>query len=372
MAAFSTSDGGSGEFTPVEERSGVRQRPKRARRRSVPSWLTQQDENDLRTFWRNGGSSATTRSTTAACLAIIAQRSRVAIPCERCGGSVARGRAGTGFCDSSKPWPRPKNQKPLTENEKALLGLLDLAQVDAEQELIEQGLEPPLGDMLCPTCDGRGWIVGGGKPPKKPKALFPPPPASPFRVSRPAQDGLPNVWPTNAQEPPSGYEMTAQLHTDLQLLGRMSHRTRVVLEGDRGALAVEALGAFFAPDGGTIAALWHLTAAGKKMLRTNPLNLHHRELFANLREQQALKPDANRGELFVTADKQALALFQWACEQWNAAGPPKVDAARAHDEAIDAALSWGEAALNVLRKTVETGATFLLPADEKVEVLEVG
>lgn len=380
----SASELDSATFGSIEEESSVRERPRRARAPETPTWLDADQQDDLRRFYRNGGSSATTRSTTAACLAIIEQRSRIAIPCVTCGGNPEKWEGGTGFVRSrslrrSAPAATRRVRRPRkapSEEVSNMLALLDIT-VDAGGELAlekearapEAAAMPPElerelpvaleGDRLCPDCDGRCWIVGGGKPPRKGKAARPIPKASPFRVSRPSLNGLPNVWPQSSQDAPAGYIMSEQMHKDLAFLGRVSHRIRTVLEMEGGEAAIEALGCYFAPDGGTIAALWHLVPAGKKLLRNNPQKLHHSLLFTNLRNAQAEKPDPNRALLFEAADKQSLRLYQHACEFWNLAGPARVDAAREHEDAFEAALAgtgdteWSEAVQAVLRRMAE-------------------
>lgn len=322
-----------GEFE-TEERSGVHVKPRRARR----SWLSADDDTDLRWFYANGGASATTRSTTAASLAVIESRLRYAVPCERCGGDEKALRAGTGFIFS-----KAAEKARQTRGEELLGLLLDPAQVPLE-----------FGDQLCPECSGRGWLIGAKKF-KRAKARRPIQRVSPFRVTRPALEGLPNAWPLTSHEVPSGYEMSDRLHSDLKRLGRLSHHLKLMLEQETGAVLVGALAAYFAPDGGTIAALWHLVPAGQKLLRTNPMKLHHSQLFANLRQEQALNPKPNRQALFDAADKQSEKLFMAACEEWNALSAHAQTAAERHEQAIEEALSdqeWGTAAMRVLAAEV--------------------
>jgi hypothetical protein len=80
----------------------------------------------------------------------------------------------------------------------------------------------------------------------------------------------------------------------------------------------EALECYYAPDGNTWVAVWHLTPAGKTMLRGRKISaLRHREAFANLIDEQSRKPTANRKLQFQAADEQSRELLTLARRIWN-------------------------------------------------------
>ncbi|HWA29134.1 MAG TPA: hypothetical protein VG734_26020 [Lacunisphaera sp.] len=388
----------SAAFDSNEEQSGIRERPKRAKRNSLPAFLSQESESDLRRYFRNGGSSATTRSTTAACLAIIEQRRKIAVPCETCGGDVKAERPGTGFVNSKTFHRRPDQQgargkrgrrTAATEHERETLSLLDIEAppaAAAEQPAAPAWLAMPElpaafdGDMLCPDCEGRCWLVGAVSARRRRKSTRPIPKASPFRVTRPSLDGLPNVYPLTSQDPPKGYELSDEMHADLTWLAKMSRRIMRLLDQNPndGQNALEVLGCYAAPDGGNVGALWHLVPSGRTMLRTNPLKLHHSQLFANLREAQRQKYDEKRFLQFKAANEQALKLFEWACTLWNAAAPPSADEGEAeqeldHEAEIEAALAGEFEVLASGRADAPTAPlkTVLVGATSERELLRI-
>lgn len=283
-------------------------REPRARRRRDGAdrvWVSRDDQELLRWYYRTGGLGHDTASATARAIALLEQRRRVAVACRRCGGDPATDRPGTGFVDSAtgRAPERP------SEGQTDLLALLEI-------EL------PQLGDAVCPSCGGRGWRVGARSVGRARQIAALVPPLSPFRLRRTGAPGTPTAWPTSASHEGQAAAVERSV-VSLARLGEVSRRLRAVREGgELGRLCELALEAYFSPDGGSIAALWHLTPAGRTMLRHNPHKLSPAQLFANLRNEQRDKRNPSRQAQFDAADEQSRALLARACSAWNETAPP--------------------------------------------------
>lgn len=254
----------------------------------VSAVLSAADAEDLRWYFRTGGMGIFCPSPTAALIAQLEMYGRTARPCERCGGDPVKWRAGTGFIDSSTG----KAPEQPTVSQSDMLRILDIE------------LPFVLGDQLCPDCGGRGWRIPKSK-----------------KHARAALTARPNGGAGKGKRKANtGVEVDV---TDLARLGRVSGRLSAVRAAEGNIPAAAALEAYYSPDGGSLGALWHLTPAGKTMLRTNPHRLPPSQFFANERAAQSEKPSAKRKALFDTAEEQAAVLFEAACRLWNATHPRK-------------------------------------------------
>lgn len=246
------------------------------------------DAEDLTEFFKNGGLAIFSGSPTAAIMAKLSMFGHTARPCLDCGGDLASWREGTGF-QASKADPRKVSQK-----QRDLLALLDVFVPD-------DGLLPPAGDKLCPTCKGRGWAL--------PK----------FRTH---SHGPLTARPTGSSKhgkPGSSIDVN---ETSMALMGRVSSRLARVREAQGSTPAAEALEAWYSPspDARTLGSLWCFTAVGKTMLRKNPRRLPPTQLWQNLRNEQAQKPTDGRAAQFKAADEQSGELYRAACILWNEVG----------------------------------------------------
>jgi hypothetical protein len=235
------------------------------------------DAADLRWFCKCGGMGVFQPSPTAALMQRLEMYAKTARPCENCGGDPVKWNAGYGFVASS----RSKGRRP------AAYELLQLLNLDAD------GLLPPEPDLLCPKCQGKGWVVRG---------------------SRSRATSSVTVKSTGSSKKGGGSGVAIQ-DADIARLGLVSRRLSAV--GEVAPVARAALEAYYAPDGGDTVALWYLVPAGKTMLRDNPQKLHPLAFFANLRAEQSERPSPKRKAQFDGAQKQALELFEASCRVWN-------------------------------------------------------
>lgn len=240
------------------------------------------DALDLRWYCSSGGCGVFTPSPTATLMATLEMYGRTAEPCVRCGGDLVKWNGGTGFVVSSG-----KKEREPTEHEAMVMKLLDL----------QPNPVPLFGDRVCPTCEGRGWRI---------------------RASRSHARGGETAKP----KPPQKQCHAGVLIADASIarLGLMSRRLSLVQAV--ATIARSALEAYYSPDGGDVGALWHLVPAGKTMLRTNPQKLPPQALFANLRAEQAERPNTKRAAQMATAEEQSVSLYELSCRAWNSVATP--------------------------------------------------
>jgi ribosomal protein L40E len=245
------------------------------------------DAADLRAFFGAGGATgAFLGSSFGAQLDRVERYAFRAKPCRRCGGDPTLWTGGSGFVASTRK-ARIANQQQVEYL--ALIGI----------EVAKSGLLPPPGDTECRKCHGRGWVV-------------------PTRPSRSANKAALTARPTGSSKHGVGPSSSVS-GTDIALIGRIG---RFVDElGGLSRRSVEELASWFGTprdEGGmSIRALWHLTPAGKTMLRRNNLDLPPALFFENERSAQAEKPDANRKQSFQAADAQAQEQWRATCRLWN-------------------------------------------------------
>jgi hypothetical protein len=235
--------------------------------------ISSTDADDLRWYFRDGLKRLEQPSNMQAQLDRLSLYFHCAKPCTDCGGDVQKSIAGCGWI------PTKSKGRPPTDWERSMLGMLDCL--------------PPAADKLCPKCEGKGWVEG-----KRSRASRGPQTARPTGSSKHGNPG----------REVGGSESLARL-------GRVSRRLAMVRE--RSYVAAGAIAAYYSPDGGDFGALWHLTPAGRKMLKANPHGLPHQQLFANLREAQTKTPTDGRRAQFDAANEQARELYQHAVEVWG-------------------------------------------------------
>lgn len=261
-----------------EQVSGTYQRPLPR----VSSVLAAGDAEDLRRYFRTGGlTSRWAQSPLAGMLAMLELFARTARPCERCGGDPVKWNGGTGFVDSETGRAPERS----TAERDYLLGLLDIE------------IPVAIGDQLCRDCRGHGWVVKGSR-----RNASKPLTARPMGSS---VKGEPADVDTDT--------------TELAWLGKVSGKLDKLRHHQGEVAALMVLEAYYSEDGGSMGALWHLTPAGRKMLRNNPQKLQPAQFFANERDAQRLEPKPNRRALFEAAEQQAKELFETSCRLFNEA-----------------------------------------------------
>lgn len=251
--------------------------------KSGPSAISGTDEADLRWYFSVGRRQIEGRSNFGAMLDRLQHFGSSSKPCRACGGKKATldkdgnvltpERVGSGFVWSSEDWARRKMLQKL--------GLLTGAMADAWK-----------GDLVCSRCKGRGVISGrrGG--------------------------GSRNSWLTMKVKSPQSSQSDTDTGGDASL-ARLGYVSRLIDRvRSRCSRATAILEAYYSPGGGSEACLWHLTPAGKTMLRRNNLGLPERQFFANERNRQVEDHNTERELLFRAADQQAAELRTYMLEVW--------------------------------------------------------
>lgn len=147
-----------------------------------------------------------------------------------------------------------------------------------------------LGDLVCKTCKGKGWIVG----PRK-------------KTGRPPDVRVTGQTPATAPSKTGGSDFMARLGPP----GRKRAAMRAL-----DPLAEAALESYYSPDGGDESALWHLTTAGQRMLEANHKGFPHQAFFRLMRQEQESRHDRHTGEMFSQANKQARKLVERMRTVW--------------------------------------------------------
>lgn len=231
----------------------------------------------------------------------------IPLPCERCGGDIKHNLPGTGFVDS-------KTGK--AEDDPAVQRLC--------LELLGFGSLGPVGDMRCPDCDGHGRLLT-----RNGEAL------RVLELDVTIEDGSLNppgitAQPTGSSLDPGSGGGEPQL--DAIEAREVSDRLWRASEDDPGVGA--SLEAWYSDGGGELRALWHLTTAGRALIRrarfsalgngeAAPAVGAARAGFWNrLLDAQAKHPDPAVAELLAAADKQAEKRLERATLRYLRAAPP--------------------------------------------------
>lgn len=239
------------------------------------------DEADLRWYFSVGRRQLDGKSNFGAMLERLEQFGTHTRPCKKCGGKAATfgdegemispEKNGSGFVWSSDDWERRKTLKRL--------GLLKGSMADAWN-----------GDLVCEYCKGRGVV----------------------KCRRSGSSG----WSAMKVKKVTSAPVDADTGGDASLarLGYISRLLDRVKSVSPRAYAI--LESFYSPGGESEACLWHLTPAGKTMLRRNDQGLPERQYFANERNRQAENPNTERALIFKAADSQAHLLRSHMAEVW--------------------------------------------------------
>lgn len=248
---------------------------------TLPSHITSTDAADLRWYFSTGRRKIEGSSNFGAMLDRMQHYGVHAKPCVKCGGkravvdddgkTISPEVVGSGFVWTSKQWRERENLQRL--------GLLTDAVRDAWN-----------GDLTCPACKGRG-VVAGRRGGTKGETMS---------IKKGGHSTQPDA-------DTGGDGSLARLGYVSRLLDRLKSRSMS---------AFRVIEAFYSPDGGSEACLWHLTAAGKTMLRGNGAGIPERQFFENERNRQAEDPNTQRRLLFQAADQQATALRIEAIGVW--------------------------------------------------------
>jgi hypothetical protein len=248
------------------------------------------DQEDLRWYFRDGLKRLERPSNMQQQLDRLSLYYHRARPCQRCGGDAQSGTSGTGFV----PGKPTVEIDPKTRLPKYGCSPGRAPTSDEVEHLATLDIPPPIGEGLCPKCKGRGWVEG----------------------RRGSGNDPQTARPTGSSKKGGGSASSDEGAESLARLGKVSRRLGDVEQASWVARAV--LEAYYAPDGGDLGALWHLTPAGKTMMRDNPQGLPRQQLFANIRAQQAEKPKDGRRQQFEAAGEQARELLNHAIETWIA------------------------------------------------------
>lgn len=273
-----------------------------------------QDVKDLRWYLAGGANDAYSpqASTFGALLERASLLNLGSRPCRNCGGKRRPEKAGTGFVprDGTRYVVALKNFR-RSEAKRLNVSLtatprqaaaLKLVGIDAYPKKLWNEFYTELPHLLCrmcTTCNGRGWVEHHRKDRKR-------------QVT---------ARPTGSSKH-GGTTFTVE--TDEEALtrsGKVSRKLRQVREID--PVAAAAIARYYGPEGGGLGSLWHLTAAGKTLLRRNHLGLSVDHFFSNERAAEQAKAknlekgDSRRRKLFESATEQASELFEAACRLWN-------------------------------------------------------
>lgn len=242
----------------------------------TPAYITETDASDLRWYFSDGMQMLTGKSNFGAMLDRMELYGIRTSPCLHCGGQL-----GETDKDGNTITPEKVGSGFVWDTEEGkireMLRLLDLP------------VESLQGDLICPKCRGLGF-----------------------------------VWPKR-QELSDGEMMKlhethgapADTSGGSGSLARLGHVSRLISAVKRRSPRLfQVLEAFYAPDGGSEACLWHLTAAGKTLLRRNSQNLPQRQFFENERDRQRAHSDRETGLLFRAAEDQSKELRRQATALW--------------------------------------------------------
>lgn len=226
------------------------------------------------------------------------------VPCTRCGGDRETDRPGTGAC-ARDGGGYGKALERHWRAEAKRLGLRLVADVETARGWRDLGVKAVAGEEIaqhlpdkmtkhCYKCDGSGMTQRrrsnrGG--------------AVTARATGSSVHGNPDAmhWIDEA-----GLARYGRITRQLDQVGKRSH----------GALA--ALSVYFGPQGGSAAALWQLTAEGRRFIERTA-NAHHlsaEELMQNEREAHRMSPSVERALMFSRIAREAAEVWDAACAAW--------------------------------------------------------
>lgn len=229
-----------------------------------------EDVRELKWYFAQGGLSVFGSSTFGVQLDRAALFAFGGYDCKRCRGS--------GFVSSTKQ-KRQANERQAE--------LLRMVGIDPKKLLA------PAADRVCAKCDGMGWVAR----------------------TRKRHDSGPLTARMTGSSKHGGAGGVDVGDVNLARMGAVQARLTRLFEAS--PTLHTALEAYYSPDGGSLLALYAMTAAGRKLLRKNPLGLPARQLIANEVADQKDKPNPNRRALLAAAEQDAQDLHRSAVEGWN-------------------------------------------------------
>jgi hypothetical protein len=235
--------------------------------------LEESDAIDLKWYFRVGGLAIFSSSTMGPMLERAELLGSHARGCRSCGGDPVRCIGGTGWTVGRKP-------------RKTTVTGAEVALARWAKTLYRQRL---FADEPCRKCGGTGWRPAGRR--VVPRDLQ----TARLMGSSVKRAGGPSATVRHL-------EVLAIVGRRLDQIG--PHHAATFL-------------AYFDEDGGSVLAVWALTAAGRTLLRRNSHDLDPVRFFENERLDQEQHRDAGRQALFDTADEQAADRISRASHAWN-------------------------------------------------------
>lgn len=250
--------------------------------------IDRDDIDQLRLYFRLDGMSSFTKSPLGGMLDNAMLYSPNYRPCVFCGGkrhgvnedgtAIGEDIGGRGFLVNVAKWSKDKRER----YEKRAKGKCD-------------GESHPIVDNAdCVVCGTRGWI----------------------RTSRFYSKSKLTAQP----RADAGIHRETSLNVDVQIgtcaiVGSILDRADVLFP-----LSTAALASVYGRDNYGSIGLWHLTPAGKTMLRGNSENMQPELYFANVRNKNHDQKSKNVTAQLELADEQSEWLIKTAKRSWNAAG----------------------------------------------------
>jgi hypothetical protein len=244
--------------------------------------LSPADEREIRIYLKVGGSIGA-RSCDGPMLDRLELYAKSTRPCVRCGGDIESGAIGTGTIFSDTPHGKRRRDEEYAY----------LSAVNESMHLGSPGVLELIGDMTCPDCDGRGWVIDE-------------------RVRHDVKLCDITARPTGSSRDPWAGRAEPDPGT-LATIGFVSRRLKAI-----GSPHTEVLLAYYlqTPVAETLRALWPLTVAGREMLK----GLDELSPWQHVEKLKA-KSGSRRATQFELANAEAERMLALACFAWrNAAG----------------------------------------------------
>lgn len=280
--------------------------------------IAREDEKDLRWYFaeeRTRALSGGGSSNFAAALERLERFSGHVVACVHCGGTperrdpesgelIAEEVPGTGFVVSGyafKEWRRLARDGRHRDEVQAWLDRHSPRRRETVDPVTGKREAVVQGDVNCPKCcDPKieshkwtpGWVVRSGRRSHRRVTV---------RITA-------EVQATPAVDGFGGSDSTERL-------ARVGRQLDAILAVD--ARVAVALELFYSPDGGSAAALWCLTEAGRSLFKDNRLGLPQQEYFRALRTAQETNQASGMTARFRQAERQAADLLRRTGEIWN-------------------------------------------------------
>lgn len=275
---------------PAIARAAPEQSPKER-----PYRISGAHQEDLRRFFREGFLRFGQSSNFGAQIERLSMYGVHARPCRKCGGDPERNIPGTGFVTDGKEFKEYLKAARLFDASVDLQTWLDRhnsTRFERDDDGNLRAVRLVNGEITCGDCSGTGWKSGAR------------------RRSRGPITARPTSVTQHYARPP---DVVSEVN--IAWIGLMSRRIEAVRA--LSPIAAETLREYFDPAGGSPAVLWHLTPAGRTMLRGNGRKLPQKQFFENLRDEQKMKPTDKRARQFKAADEQARELLDEMHRVWG-------------------------------------------------------